>query len=224
MNRYKYLIFTIVLFLTCITNTYAACTQEEINEFKKVEDDYVVKYEFNKNSKTYTLQFEASLPNKYYYEISETENIMCKGIDETSIECDGFEADTYQIVIVGMTKTCNDILKTTTITLPKYNKYAEDPLCKGIAEFVLCTPTYGKEIDYDTFVSRVETYKKTKIKNENIQDDDNEEDNDKELINKIKDYIQENLIQIIIITIFIILVVITIIITAKSIRKSRRLE
>ena len=122
-----------------------------------------------------------------------------------------------------MTETCDDVLKTTILKLPKYNKYSEDPLCEGIEEFDLCNSTYDKEIDYDTFVSRVETYKRTKNKNENINND-NDTGNNNKLLNNMKTYIEENLIQIIIVTVFIILVVITTIITAKSIRKSRRLE
>ena len=223
MKINKYIPLTAMLFLSCITNTYAACTQDEINEFKRIEDDYKVTYDFNKNTKKYTLRFEAPLPDKYYYEMSASENIVCQGINETTIECDGFLADTYEIVIVGMTEKCNDTLKTTTLTLPKYNEYSEDPLCEGIEEFVLCNPTYDKEIDYDTFVSRVETYKRTKNKNENINND-NDTGNNNKLLNNMKTYIEENLIQIIIVTVFIILVVITTIITAKSIRKSRRLE
>ena len=51
MKINKYIPLTAMLFLSCITNTYAACTQDEINEFKRIEDDYKVTYDFNKNTK-----------------------------------------------------------------------------------------------------------------------------------------------------------------------------
>ena len=35
----KYIISTLILSLLCMNKTYAACTQEEINAFKKIEDD-----------------------------------------------------------------------------------------------------------------------------------------------------------------------------------------
>ena len=99
-----------------------------------------------------------------------------------------------------------------------YNKLSEDPLCEGNEDFVLCNPSYDKEIDYDTFVSRLNTYKKNKGNNPSSSSNSVKEEN------AIITYIKNNLVSIITITIFIILVIITIILTAKSIKKSRRLE
>ena len=53
MNRKKYLILTTMLSLLCINKTYAACTQQEINDFKKIEDEYKITYKFDKETKTY---------------------------------------------------------------------------------------------------------------------------------------------------------------------------
>lgn len=224
MKIYKKTIFTTILFLTCLTNTHAACTQEEINEFKKIEDQYTVKYEFNKTNKKYDIYFVGSQPEKYFYQIYSDIKINCHRINETTKKCIDFPSDIYDIEIIGLTNTCDDVLKTIQITLPEYNKYSEDPLCEGIEEFVLCNPTYAKKIDYDTFVSRVKTYKRTKEKNkqqEMIEKNDNEKNETIEIIQK---YIKEHIVSIIIIIIFVVLIIITIIVTAKSIRKSRRLE
>ena len=218
MKIYKKLIFTTILFLTCITNTYAACTQEEINEFKKIEDKYTIKYEFNKDTKDYTLYFLNYEPNKYSYFIETGEKMNCIVLDEERTKCSGIKPNKYNIEILGITSTCDEVLKTITLNLKEYNNYSEDPLCEGIEEFVLCQPTYDKDIDYDTFVSRVNTYKKSKAKKEvNNQQEETKE-------NKAIEYIKENIFQIIIIIIFVILVLITTIITMKTIRKSRRLE
>ena len=119
--------------------------------------------------------------------------------------------------IFGNTKECDELLKTINLNLAPYNKYSEDSLCEGIEEFVLCQPTYDKEIDRETFESRINTYKRTKNKNQKTPEIKQEE-------NEILVRVKENLVQIIIILIFIILIVITAIVTIKSIRKSRRLE
>ena len=98
-------------------------------------------------------------------------------------------------------------------------------MCEGIEEFVLCQPTYDKEIDYDTFVSRVNTYKKTK--QEKVVDEPQKETENKKInviINNILKFIQDNLFTITIITVFAIAIIVTIILTAKKIKKSRRLE
>lgn len=220
MKKYKHIIFTISLFLICMTNTYAACTKEEINDFKRIEDEYTIKYKFNKSTKDYTVTFNIPMIEKYTYSL---DNIIEKAKfvseTETSFTFSDIKPGEYPINVVGVSSECDDILKTINLKLAKYNKYSEDPICEGIEEFVLCQETYDKEIDYDTFVSRVNTYKKSKEKQENnkVEEKPKEE-------NKVLKYIEDNLIQIIIVTIFIILVLITAHITFKSIRKSRRLE
>lgn len=219
MKKLKYLIFTIMLFLICISNTYAACTQEEIDNFKKVEDEYTTRYEINKNTKKYDVYFNSSQPDKYNYVIYSGEELKCTDPDENTLKCSGFTNGEYNVIIVGVTTSCNEILKEMKLKLPKYNELSEDPLCKGIEEFVLCNPTYEKEIDYENFVSRVNTYKRTKEQKEEV-----EQKEEQTTTNKVLEYISDNLIQIIIIITFIVLLTITAIITANSIRKSRRLE
>lgn len=223
MKKKTYTVLTLILSLLCMNKTYAACTREEIKEFKRIEDEYKVTYNYNKDTKDYSIYFKSTEPKKYYYQIYAESDLNCSAINETTMECKDFKPDYYTIEIVGVTNTCNDVLKSITLNLSHNNKYWEDPLCNGIEEFVLCSPTYDKELDYETFVSRVETYKRTKAKEAETEKNNNEEKNNG-LYDKIINYINENIISIIIVTVFIILVIITIIVTAKSIRKSRRLE
>ena len=65
MKIKRYTTITLILFLLGISNIYASCTQEEINNFKKVEDEYTVKYEFDKTTKTYTIYFKMPNSDKY---------------------------------------------------------------------------------------------------------------------------------------------------------------
>lgn len=213
-----------MLFLTSITSTHAACTQEEINNFKKIEDEYTVKYEFNNTNKTYNIYFNSKQSDKYYYQIYSEKELECSIVNDTTVKCINFPPGKYDIDIKGVTNTCKDVLKEMTLNLPEYNKYSEDPLCEGIEEFVLCSPTYNKEIDYDTFVSRVNTYKRTKKEKQNEETEQKVEVEEKnEFLEKTVNYIKDNLVTIII-AVFIVLLIITIVTIAKSIRKSRRLE
>lgn len=226
--RFKtYIIFTLTLFLLCTNTVFASCTKEEIDKFKDAEDEYTVKYELNKETKTYDIYFSMPYPETYGYNIITDIDIECAEIDEKTTKCINVPPNTYEIFIVGITNTCDATLKNFTIKLPKYNIYSEDPLCEGIEEFVLCNPQYEKDIDYESFVSRVEIYKKSKEKQEAQQEEKPIEDKSskfEEFVDNAVDYIKENLIEIIIIVIFIVLVILTIILTAKSIRKSRRLD
>ena len=220
MNRKKYITFTLMLSLLCMNKTYAACTQEEIDEFKKVEDEYKITYEFNKVSKDYTIKLYNLEPEKYglSIELQGSNESLLKTSTINEIIHENVKPGEYNVEIKGITKDCKDTMKKVYLNLPKYNIYSEDELCKGIEEFVLCQQTYEKEIDYDTFVSRVNTYKKTKEK-QSIED----KPKPKEKL-QIVEYIKENLVEIIIVLTFVILLTITIIITLKSARKSRRLE
>lgn len=226
MKKNKYILLTTMLFLFNIQPTFATCTQEEINNFKKIEDEYTVKYEIDKSTQKYNLYFTATMPQQYYYKIYTDEALNCDAQSDTTIKCADFVSGKYEVQIIGVTKSCNDALKNIIINLPKYNKYSESELCKGIEEFVLCNAAYEKEIDYETFVSRVETYKKTLTKKEEqnkpIEEEKDEQKN--ELLNNIINYIKNYWLECLIVMVFIVLVIITIIITAKSIRKSRRLE
>lgn len=216
-NKYLTVLSLFILFPSII---YADCTDEEVKHFKEIEKDYKVTYEFNKDTKDYKVTFYSPEPDMYdYYWFSESLDSKCKVIDDKTIDCNNVIPDTYEIEIIGVTDSCYDTLKKSNLKLPKYNNYSSDPLCEGIEEFVLCSPTYDKNIDYDTFVSRVNTYKKN-LNNQKEPDEINTNQNE----NKLLEYIEDNLFQIIIITVFIIMLVITIILTAKSIRKSRRLE
>ena len=215
-------IYKILLLLVLTLSPYlvkADCTTEEIKHFREIEDDYKVTYEFDKETKTYTLTFYNPEPDMYDFVITNGgfEN-NCETINDNSAVCTNVTSKNYTIEVVGFTDSCEDTLKTITLKLPKYNEYSEDPLCNGIEEFVLCQPTYDKEIDRDTFESRVATYKK------NLESKETKEEVKVKEESKIIRYIKDNLIQIIVVSVFVIMLIITIILTANSIKKSRRLE
>ena len=227
MNKLKLLaIFSLFILLPNVT--YADCTKEEKDYFKQVEKEYKVTYKFNQETDDYTLIFYNPYPERYtfLYENSDSNGIDFDYDGNTMIlYISGFSSGVYDYEIVGITDTCDDTLKEGTVNLTKRNNYYNDPLCEGIEEFVLCQPTYDKEIDYDTFVSRVNTYKKTKQEKTTIEpqsDATNKKINT--IINNILKYIQDNLFTIVILTVFTVAIIVTIILTAKKIKKSRRLE
>lgn len=224
MNKKKYIILTLILSLFNIKNVYAECTQEELDEFAKVEDQYNITYEYDIASKTYTLIAKRTLPDKYdfYILMERYGDTSCEEQNETITKCFNIPpGQELEIKIVGQTSSCDKTFKEYTMVLPKTNEYYDDPLCEGIEEFYLCQPTIEKDIDYETFLSRTKTYIKTKQKKELASS--NENDNNQN-IKKIKDYILNHKTQIIVIILFIILVTISSITAYRSIKKRRRLE
>ena len=222
MNKYKKITLFFLLFSLFNTKVYASCTTEEKNAFKKVESKYNITYEFDKTSKDYTITLHNPKYKLFSYSIDydiDTSKVKYKEEGETiTLTYEGIPSGDYNIEIIGTTDTCDDTLKEIKLHLPEYNKYADDPLCEGYEEFVLCNPTYEKKIDYDTFVSRLNTYKKSK---KNLPSSTS---NTTKANSEIITYIKDNLTTIIVSIVFIILLIITAILTAKSIKKSRRLE
>ena len=226
-NRFVYFFLFVVISLLLPKNIYADCTNEEKNNFKKIESEYTITYEYDKESNSYTIVLKNPQPDTYGYKIAQ--NATGKYFDlttsnETPIVLSEYAPGNYTIEIYGKTETCKDKLKTSSIDLPRYNKYSEDPLCDGIEEFYLCQETYDKNIDYETFVERVNIYKNNQKPQEEEKEKEEKKENISKEINKILEFIEENLVTIIIVVVFVILIIITIILTAKSIRKSRRLE
>lgn len=219
MKKFNYFITPFIIFLLPII-TYAECTEEEYNHFNKIKDKYKIEYKFDESKSHYILTLYNPESGHYTYEIQSVDKmpLTCEISNNSDTICNGIYPGGYNISVIGNTNTCNDTLKRTFLRLKPYNKYSEDPLCEGIKDFVLCQETYDKEIDYETFVSRVESYKEQKK--------EEKENNKKKIIdiNKIKAYIEDNLYETIIIAVFVVLVIVTVIITIITAKKSRRLE
>ncbi len=223
MNKCKMLVAAL-LFIILPNVIYASCTKEDIDYYKMIKDEFKVTYEYDKDAKDNIISFYNPDPEKfaYNYVFTVDSKMDYEEKDNVSIlSVHGYMPGEYEYKIVGNHDECYDTFKTSTIKIAKYNTYHDDPLCKGIEEFVLCQPTYDKEIDYDTFVSRVNTYKKTKpVKSEEEKNDNNQN----ELVNKVWQYISKYMLQIVGAITLLIGIIVTIILTAKSIKKSRRLE
>lgn len=219
-NMKRKILLTLISFITFTPEIYAECTNEDFNDFKKISDEYKVTYEYNQETKLYDITVYDPAPDKYIVIINDLETVNLENIDKNNYTYVGISPGNYKITVEGINDACQDVFKTINLNLPKYNKYSEDPLCKGNEEFVLCQPTYDKDIDYDTFKERIEVYKKTKAEN-NIKNTDN---NSKTKENNVINYIKDNIVQISLIAILLILIVIITISISKRQKKSRRLE
>ena len=217
----KFLIFTLVSLIVNTNIIYAECTTKDTEYFKSIEDKYQITYDFDKETKTYILNLSYGDISSFSYVIlGDNIDDINSTVTKDKIIITNVTPGEYTIHITGATQSCNDIVKTEEITLPKYNEYAFDPACEGIEEFVLCSPTYDKKLDYNTFISRVNSYKKSKA------NDDNKKDNTEEKLT-ITEWLKNNSQYIIygvigIIGLIIIIIIVKVIYNRE--RKRRRLE
>lgn len=217
----KLLIFTLVSLIVNTNIIYAECTTKDTEYFKSIEDKYQITYDFDKETKTYILNLEHGDISSFSYVIlgDGIENISANIVDNKII-INNIVPGQYTFHIVGVTDSCSDIFKTEEITIPKYNEYAFDQACEGIEEFVLCSPTYDKELDYNTFISRVNSYKKSKANNDNKKDNTEEKPTITEWLKNNSQYIIYGVIGII--GLIIIIIIVKVIYNRE--RKRRRLE
>ena len=221
MKKYICLLGTIISFILLPNIIYANCPEEVANHYREIKDEYTVEYEFNTETEDYTLNFYNPEPFNYEYAMMNFDKYNCEHTTDKDYVCHNVPAGSAVVKIYTKDDSCDEPLEVITLELEKANNFSKDELCEGIEEFVLCQPTYDKEITYEEFVSRIKIYKKTKAKKETEEVTDNTSDN---FINKIISYVKDKLFIIIIAIIFIVAVTITVILMAKSIRKSRRLE
>ena len=239
MKKTRYFILFLFTFLLISPKVYAACTETELKQFKEIENKFTVTYTYNANDQNVIKLYNPD-PENYEYRVIAEENknpnITFNRINDNTYEATGNIDVEYKVIVVNKKASCDDMLKTFTISPPPENGYSDDPLCEGIEEFILCQEGYNKPVTREDFESRVEAYKEsiqkdndinTSGNNDSSSNDENSNNNktdSESIINKITSYIKENLVQVIIIIIFIILLIVTAIISIKSAIKSRRLE
>ena len=104
------------------------------------------------------------------------------------------------------------------VKLPKFNSYSLDPLCDGINtdEFPLCSKYLEYQPSYETFVKKIEEYKKTK----EIKPDDNNNTTDDstftKILNQVLDFITKYQIYIISALTVILIILVILIISSKK--------
>ena len=103
---------------------------------------------------------------KYYYNknSSNPEEIKLKGYkDGTTVR--------YEIHTVD--RICREtLLISKYATLPPFNKYYKDPVCKGLSEINLCKKWVRVNYDYEEFKKQIDKYKKDRLPIEEPTEDD----------------------------------------------------
>ena len=163
MTRKKYLILTAMLSLLCVNNVHAnTCNMEIIRDFQEIKNIYEINYKYDVEKSSYTIILKYSTNPIYEYQIYNVENLECEKTNNKTKECYNFKPGKYSYEIYGKNNNCKQTVKVGDFEIKELKNYSNDPLCDGIEEFVLCQEDYYKDISYETFVSRVKTYIKTK--------------------------------------------------------------
>lgn len=224
MKNIRVLIFYIFIFVFSFDSVYAACNLEEEKLYKSNSSGFKLTYDYDKSTYLYSVYLYNPLPNSFIYDVRNFDDkIFCNMVDEFTIRCDNFNAGKVSVNILGHD---NCIMDSIDVKLT-FNAYYVDPICNGIEDFVLCSPTYDKEISYDEFVSRVNTYKENLSVNKDLEVETDKEEKDNKIIeiyNLMVIFVKDNLVLIITIIAALIILVVLVISIIKSYKSRWRLE
>lgn len=194
LKRNKLYVVLFMLFCLLSNNSIIkaeeyTCDKEEYAIYKKLADQ--IKVSFKRMDNYYN---EDGSVNKDYYmiEVNGLHERLALFNYEIPLGISGLNADdgnyttygikngTYTFYVKAFSAYCkNEIFRTITINIPKYNVYADREECKDVDKnkFVLCNENYQFEIEEDTFNKRLTQYKKdNKAKNIKVSKDDNKKD------------------------------------------------
>lgn len=235
MKHIKEILFLISLAVILPVEVYADCA----SDFKEVEKDFKVSYEYNKDTDDFTITMISPDYERYGFYCDDKAAIakMQNRISgkKMIVTIPNYKNSEFMYGIVPSYGECfGKTVLVKTISLVTYNPYADNPKCQGNEDFVLCQKDYNEDIEEDEFNSRIETYEKTKEQEEEIPSDSKitpsegkdtkEKVTIKNLFNKIVDYIVEHKVETIIIGVLVIALIIGIIIYVRKVIKSRRFE
>ena len=221
MKKNRYLLFSIIMLFSCMISVHASCTDDEIVSLKKQVEDIKITYKHlgavEDNSMIVYDRFDVSfknIPDDFYLTLSVApldEVHSVNGIVKMEMMLTG----SYEINVFS--NKCEEEIDQIIFTLPKFNEYSLDPLCKGIDgdDFPLCGKYYEYKVDYDNFVARVKHYRD----NYNIVRAEFDDDYGDGIFEKILDFISKNLVYVIFFLIVLLLIVFVIVMMRK--RKKR---
>jgi len=210
----RYLIITIILFLFRIPNTNAStCDNADILRVKGIANDitieYVINEEYYKNN--YFDVKITGLPEELYIKEETTGDTYKINLEENEmLEIPELKSGNYTFKIYYF-KCNNKLIRTINLKIPKYNNYANHPLCKDITkeEVEECYEWYQGDLTEETLKEKIDEY------NKELEMKKAEEEKNNTLFNRIKKILLNYYIYIIPAALIIIIITTMIIVNRK---------
>lgn len=167
MKKLSIIFLLLTFFSIGIDNVLAECTDDELILEREKANNMEFRYELQDPTTGAFGEVVYGIINLYIDNMPEGFTVVdadSKFIYDSSYIVDGVadlgsqSSGTYEFKIYG--NKCDQLLKTVTIKIPKFNWHSEDPLCENISgkELSVCDPWYENNYDYDTFAKIVKEY------------------------------------------------------------------
>ena len=166
------ILFSIITFM--LPSIVEACSYSDAARLKKIvsnisfsydyiEEERNIKFSVFVNNMHNDIYFKDAITGLTYYK-SETEEITINNYNQGS---------SIRYIFYGNNEACKDVeLSIQYVSLPYYNSFYKDELCKGIEEFKLCQKWTSTGIkNYSEFKKEVYNYRQS-LKDNNITEEE----------------------------------------------------
>ena len=159
-------IFIVLLFFPLLKIDAYYCKYSEISKLKKIASNVTTKIDYIESNNTVTFSVTLTNLNKDIYFVDKTTGKEYRFTKE-EITITGYSSGLkVQYDFYPVNENCNDqVIYNLWISLPTYNKYYNDAVCKGIETYTLCQKWSSHNLSYDKFKEKVEEYKNSLIIN-----------------------------------------------------------
>ncbi len=166
MRKYgMFLVLSIILFPGIIKA--ADCSDQTISNYSKILGNVTYTYQYKESNKKVSFDITLlNVPQDFYVRDDYHDNFsVSKGTD---VKFTSFKPhDTYKFEIFPDINSCPTIEpQYVYVTLPGYNPYYSDPLCKGLENYQYCNRWYANSLSYKQFVTQLTNYRKKEEQSE----------------------------------------------------------
>lgn len=159
--------FLLILLFPIASSKAYYCKYSEISKYKSLASNISTSYDYNQKGDDVTFSITLNNLDKNLYIVDTTSNKTYWYTKDEIVITNYAPGSIVKYNVYANNEYCNeDLLYTIRVNLPSYNKYYNDAICNGIEDYALCQRWYGHNYDYNTFISKVENYKKSLIKEE----------------------------------------------------------
>ena len=186
MREYKLFIMLILLIILFPIKTNAlVCSNQDMVKLKSMAQNITTNYDYKEenNNVTFNITFSNLSPDLYLVDVTNKKNYY---YNNTEMTYNGYKSgESYKFKVYSTNSLCDtSVLYTVYVTLPYFNSYYNNELCKGIEEYELCQKWSSVNISYNEFKNKVDKYKEV------IEEENNENNTDNE-VKGIFDYIRD---------------------------------
>lgn len=168
----KIIIFLLMLIIPTNNIEGFYCKYSDIAKYKGLASNITTFYEYieNENNLTFSITLVNLNENLYIVDATSDEKYYYDNNELTIYDYEPGQVVKYKVYSTD--ENCaNEVLYTIRVILPDYNPFYMDPVCDGISNYVFCQKWYKNNLDYDSFVAKVNSYKESLNKEIIIEQD-----------------------------------------------------